>query len=590
MRLGISLLRMPPVHLTEAAPDGTVFLSNHLLLYPKATDMKSTMNENTAKKIAGRAASSGPGSIMKFLTIFLLSSAILISTFLILRPGMKTLDLYHSFGDEYAYIQVTLEPEGIVTVDRTYQEDGVVHALLGSVAEGETQVQVKCYNDIPSEPDPDTNDNYSASFYNTVYVNRFGMIYTASYDFHGVRALIMALGLVFLASAILLFHWYLQSRRHSFFSYKTILDFGLTIYFLVQALVLLGAVALDFFRPDLQIRGQHFFVLCGYSMSMIVILSFPILFIFSLMLSISNLVLIRREGRRFSNTLGILLSAVLMIGILACVYMVFMFPSTLDFNTKDAALVLIRGIISTIFFYFECNLFSTLVHCQRAGHRRWADTRKTKRSQISFDKDYLIILGCGIREDGTLYPLLKGRADCAIDFYRAQEKTTGRKAFFVPSGGQGPDECMPEGEAIKNYLLSQGIPAEQILPETKSVNTLQNMKFSKEILLADYASTEPSASRSQKGKEDTSTLDRCPNVAFSTTNFHVYRAGILASDVGLNADGMGARTKWYFWPNALIREFIGMLAREWKLHLAVIVVITAQAIFSGNIQWLFQIF
>nr|MCR4838345.1 YdcF family protein [Eubacterium sp.] len=79
-------------------------------------------------------------------------------------------------------------------------------------------------------------------------------------------------------------------------------------------------------------------------------------------------------------------------------------------------------------------------------------------------------------------------------------------------------------------------------------------------------------------------------IAFSTTNFHVYRAGILASDAGMNADGMGAKTKWYFWPNALIREFIGMLAREWKLHLAIIFVITLQAIFSGNIQWLFQIF
>ena len=525
------------------------------------------MSENTTKKSAGRAASSGPGSIFKFLTIFLLSSAILIGTFLILRPKMKTLDLHHSFGDEYTSIEVTLEPEGIVTVERTYQEDGVVHAILRSVSEGETDVQIKCYHD------GNTGDDYSASFYNNVYVNHFGMMYTGAYDFSGVHTLILALGLVFLASAIALFYWYRQSRRSSFFSYKTILDFGLGMYFLVQALVILGAVMLDILRPDLQIRGYHFFILCGFSMSLIVIVSFPVLFIFSLLLSISNLALIRKEGRRFSNTLGILLSAALMLGILACVYMVFAFPSTLDFNTKDAALVLIRGIVSTIFFYFECNLFSTLLHCQRAGRRRWADTRKARRNKISFDKDYLIILGCGIREDGTLYPLLQGRADCAIDFYKAQLKATGKKAFFVPSGGQGPDECMPEGEAIKNYLLSQGIPEEQILPETKSVNTLQNMKFSKEIIEAD----------SQSRQAD-------PQVAFSTTNFHVYRAGILASDAGMNADGMGAKTKWYFWPNALIREFIGMLAREWRLHLAIIFVITLQAIFSGNIQWLFQIF
>ena len=29
---------------------------------------------------------------------------------------------------------------------------------------------------------------------------------------------------------------------------------------------------------------------------------------------------------------------------------------------------------------------------------------------------------------------------------------------------------------------------------------------------------------------------------------------------GWNIDGMGSRTKWYFWPNAFLREFIGLLA------------------------------
>ena len=129
---------------------------------------------------------------------------------------------------------------------------------------------------------------------------------------------------------------------------------------------------------------------------------------------------------------------------------------------------------------------------------------------------------------------------------------------------------MPEGEAIRNYLLSQGIPESDILAETKSVNTLQNMQFSKEMIEKEgggFAST--------------------PNIAFSTTNFHVFRSGILASDAGMNADGMGAKTKWYFWPNALIREFIGMLARHWKLHVFVLAWILLYAIISGNIQLIF---
>ena len=81
-----------------------------------------------------------------------------------------------------------------------------------------------------------------------------------------------------------------------------------------------------------------------------------------------------------------------------------------------------------------------------------------------------------------------------------------------------------------------------------------------------------------------------PEVAFSTTNFHVFRSGILAADTGMNADGMGAPTKWYFWPNALIREFIGLLAREWKLHLILLVVIVVSALISGNLEYFFKIF
>ena len=27
----------------------------------------------------------------------------------------------------------------------------------------------------------------------------------------------------------------------------------------------------------------------------------------------------------------------------------------------------------------------------------------------------------------------------------------------------------------------------------------------------------------------------------------------------MRAEGMGAKTKWYFWPNAAVREFIGLL-------------------------------
>ena len=30
----------------------------------------------------------------------------------------------------------------------------------------------------------------------------------------------------------------------------------------------------------------------------------------------------------------------------------------------------------------------------------------------------------------------------------------------------------------------------------------------------------------------------------------------------MRAVGMGAKTKWYFWPNAAVREFVGLLTKH----------------------------
>ena len=46
---------------------------------------------------------------------------------------------------------------------------------------------------------------------------------------------------------------------------------------------------------------------------------------------------------------------------------------------------------------------------------------------------------------------------------------------------------------------------------------------------------------------------------FSTTNYHVFRSGICSARVRMRAEGVGARTKWYFWPNASVREFVCLL-------------------------------
>jgi len=501
-----------------------------------------------------------PSTLFKSILIFGVSAAVLIATILLIRPHTKTLDYYNGLmSTDFERVDIRNFIEGdddsentvndALEIVSTEPEDGYFHVKLKGNRPGTQNVLITAHHE-----DKDGGRESAGLF---ITVTESGNLYTGEYTFNGDEFLYLAFGMIYLFIAIMLLYWRRKTRKAMHFSYKSILDLGIAFYFLVQALVLIPFTLFGFQHPDNP--GRIYVLVNGYTLTVIAILSVVPLLIFALMMTISNIGLLLKEGKSWKNILGILLSGAFLLGITGLAILTyFTLSSNLSFDPKDSAVVIIRGIIASLIVYFESNLFSTLLHCQLAG-----------RHKPKYDKDFIIILGCGIKEDGTLYPLLKGRADRAIEFAQDQVEATGRKPYFIPSGGQGPDECMPEGEAIKNYLVFRGIPEELILPETKSVNTLQNMQFSKQIIDA----------KNPDG-----------NILFSTTNYHVFRSGILAEDVGLNADGMGARTKWYFWPNALIREFIGMLARHWKLHLVVVTTLVLQAVLFGNFQWFIDFF
>lgn len=45
---------------------------------------------------------------------------------------------------------------------------------------------------------------------------------------------------------------------------------------------------------------------------------------------------------------------------------------------------------------------------------------------------------------------------------------------------------------------------------------------------------------------------------------------LLARRQGMKCVGYGAKTKWYFTLNALLREFVGYLKMTWKFHALVV--------------------
>lgn len=317
-----------------------------------------------------------------------------------------------------------------------------------------------------------------------------------------------------------------RQMQYNLYSYNTIIytGFALFVSFIFVTYVVLtvrSAKYPEVYQPlmilnTLLVSGKNYAVI-----------SSPFLILFSAALCVSNISLIRREGRRPVNLLGILLSFAVVGGAA--------FIFAFDFYASGSPTeVMIHDIIvnlfSAIYLYFECMLIGTI----------FADSVAARR-EPKMDKDFIIILGCGIREDGTPTPLLRGRIDRALAFANEQEKLTGKKATFVTSGGRGPTETISESESMKRYLTEHGVPEERIVTEDLSTDTFENMKFSKEKILQ---------------------IDPDGKIAYSTTNYHVFRSGIFARRVKMRAEGMGAKTKWYFWPNAAVREFVGLLTNH----------------------------
>ncbi len=330
----------------------------------------------------------------------------------------------------------------------------------------------------------------------------------------------------FLLTALDLLWKFREQLRYNPYSYNTIIYFGFAL-FTLSVMTTCAALAVRIFRsPEIYTVGEIVYTLLRSAKDYMLI-SFPFLLGFSIALCVSNISLIRHEGKRPVNLLGIVLSVL----ILAGEGLIFAFDYNISGSQSEVMIHdLITNLLAAVYLYFECMLLGTIVADAIAA-----------RHEPETDKDFIIILGCGLKSDGTPLPLLRGRIDRALDFYNKQLDLTGKAPVLVASGGKGPDEAIAESTAIKNYLLDRGVPEDRIIEESRSTDTLENMRFSKELIFG----INPEA-----------------KIAFSTTNYHVFRSGIFARRVKMRAVGMGAGTKWYFWPNAAVREFAGLLTKH----------------------------
>lgn len=95
---------------------------------------------------------------------------------------------------------------------------------------------------------------------------------------------------------------------------------------------------------------------------------------------------------------------------------------------------------------------------------------------IRGDPQVMVILGCQVKPWGPSV-LLQDRLDKALDYLEDHPDLT-----IVVSGGQGPDEPVSEAQCMYDYLTEHGVDEAQILLEDQSHNTVENLRYTVDLL------------------------------------------------------------------------------------------------------------
>ena len=286
----------------------------------------------------------------------------------------------------------------------------------------------------------------------------------------------------------------------------------------------------------------------------------PVFIIICLAVIISNIALIMHEGMRLKNILGVFLGILFVGGTFINSHVeklieenILVEGSPLDTPIFWSVHTFSQLFIVFLLCYLEVYFIATVIMGYLAA-----------KQVPAYDKDFIIILGCSVDKNGGLPPLLKGRTNRAVKYFWEQEFQTGKRLIFVPSGGKGMDEVISEGSAMENYLLTHGVESHEIIVEKESRSTYENFLFSKRII----DEIEPNA-----------------KICFATTNYHMYRSGLIAKRLGINVEGVSSKTKWYFWPNGFVREFIAILNMEKKFHFISIMILALLCIIAGLVSY-----
>ena len=142
------------------------------------------------------------------------------------------------------------------------------------------------------------------------------------------------------------------------------------------------------------------------------------------------------------------------------------------------------------------------------------------------DSDVIIVLGAQVKEDGTPSVALERRLTAALESYQADSQ------LIIVCGAQGANEPRPEGDVMRDWLIGRGVRPEDVVAETASFNTRENLIYARAIM-------------EHRGLSQALVV---------TSDYHVARALELCRQTGISATGKGSPSKPEYFIKNHIRE------------------------------------
>lgn len=142
--------------------------------------------------------------------------------------------------------------------------------------------------------------------------------------------------------------------------------------------------------------------------------------------------------------------------------------------------------------------------------------------------DCILVLGCKVKEDGTLSHMLEDRLKRGVALYKA-----GAAPKLLMSGDHGQVDYN-EAAAMKQYAIDQGVPSEDIFMDHAGFSTYESLYRARDIFQVE-------------------------NIIIVTQEYHLYRALHIAKALGMESWGVDADYRSY--SGQLSRDIREILAR-----------------------------